>query len=191
MKKGDPYFLSYILRHKPESIEVEMDSEGWISISKFIKQAKDFEKKEYSIELLKQIVEEDNKGRFAISDDGKKIRALQGHSTEFVKMKLKELTPPDVLYHGTATKSLNNIYETGLLGMKRHHVHLSDNEDTATTVGSRHGNPFILYIDAKKMADDGYIFYISENKVWLTEKVPVNYIHKDLNFLNKPKKLGM
>lgn len=191
MKKGDPYFLSYILRHKPESIEIEMDSEGWISIPKFIKQARDFEKKEYTVELLNQIVAEDNKGRFAISSDGKKIRALQGHSTKFVKMKLEEMEPPAILYHGTATKNLNNIYETGLSGMKRHHVHLSDNEETATTVGARHGTVFILYIDAKKMSEDGYAFYLSENNVWLTDKVPVEYIHKDLDFKNKVKKLSL
>lgn len=190
MKKGDPYFLSFILRHKPESIEVDMDSEGWISISQFIQQAKDFEKKEYSVELLKAIVAEDNKGRFAISDDGTKIRALQGHSTTLVKMKLQELAPPDILFHGTATKNLNNIYQTGLSAMKRHHVHLSDNEETATNVGSRHGSPFILYVDAKKMFEDGYRFYLSENNVWLTEKVPVEYIHKDLAFQHTPKKLG-
>ena len=37
-------------------------------------------------------------------------------------------------------------------------------------------NPVVLKIDAKQMQMVGYIFGVSENEVWCTEKVPLKYI---------------
>jgi len=60
---------------------------------------------------------------------------------------------------------------------QRHHVHLSTDLETASKVGARHGKLAVLRIDAKRMAQDGYIFYRSANGVWLTDEVPVAYFH--------------
>jgi putative RNA 2'-phosphotransferase len=64
----------------------------------------------------------------------------------------------------------------GLKPMTRQYVHLSPTEKIALTVGKRHGKPIVLYIDAKNMYEEGFKFYLSENKVWLVGKVPVKYI---------------
>ena len=59
--------------------------------------------------------------------------------------------------------------------MKRHHVHLSPDQHTAKAVGSRHGSPVVIPIDAKKMAEDGHMFYKTDNNVWLTDFVDPKY----------------
>jgi putative RNA 2'-phosphotransferase len=127
-------------------------------------------------DLIKIIVETNDKQRFIISDDRKKIRANQGHSIT-VDLELENKIPPDILYHGTAIRFLDPIMNEGLKPMTRQYVHLSVTEKIALTVGKRHGKPIVLYINAKNMYEEGYKFYLSENKVWLVNKVPVKYIN--------------
>jgi putative RNA 2'-phosphotransferase len=122
-----------------------------------------------------EVVQTNNKKRFAFNEDKTLIRASQGHSIE-IKLNLPAVTPPDTLYHGTAEKYLESILQTGLQKQTRQHVHLSATVETAKVVGSRHGKPVILIINAKAMYMAGLEFYLSENKVWLTDSVPVEYI---------------
>jgi len=80
------------------------------------------------------------------------------------------------LYHGTVGKFMEAIREKGLQKMSRQHVHLSKDLDTAIKVGSRRGKPIILSVRAGDMYTKGYEFYCSENGVWLTDNVPVEFI---------------
>ncbi|MBF0398959.1 MAG: RNA 2'-phosphotransferase, partial [Desulfobacterales bacterium] len=125
--------------------------------------------------IIHEVVAENDKQRFEISFDGLSIRASQGHSIP-ISLNLNPVSPPEFLFHGTATCFLNSIKCKGLLKGNRNHVHLSADEDTAFKVGKRHGTPAALKIEAKRMAYDGYLFYFSKNKVWLTEHVPEKYI---------------
>lgn len=167
-------FLSLILRHAPETIQLQLDENGWASVSELITKSNQFGK-ELDEEVLDYIVENNDKKRFAFSEDRTKIRASQGHSIE-VELDLKEVYPEHFLYHGTVAKFLEAIQKEGLQKMSRQYVHLSKDEETAIKVGSRRGKPIILSIDAQKMVTDGYSFYLSENGVWLTDHVPVEYI---------------
>jgi putative RNA 2'-phosphotransferase len=169
-------YLSLILRHKPETIGIELDSHGWASVDELI----DGVKKTYpeiSFAFLKEIVSSDNKQRYSFNDDKTKIRANQGHSIS-VDLELKPVCPPDILYHGTGEKYVNSIDSEGLIKKSRQYVHLSADTDTAKKVGIRHGKPVIYSIDSKKMYEEGYSFYLSENGVWLTNDVPVQYLKK-------------
>jgi putative RNA 2'-phosphotransferase len=168
-------FLSLVLRHSPATIHLNMDKNGWVNIQELINNANKYKKMNLSIDILKLVVAANDKQRFAISADGKSIRANQGHSIS-VDLELENKTPPDILYHGTASRFIDSIMGEGLKPMTRQYVHLSFNEETALRVGIRHGKPIVLYIDAKKMYEEGYKFYLSENKVWLVEKVPIKYI---------------
>jgi putative RNA 2'-phosphotransferase len=127
--------------------------------------------------LLDDIVKTNNKQRYEYNEDETLIRARQGHSIK-VDVNLSESTPPDILYHGTATRFLDSILEKGIVKGNRLYVHLSKDEETATTVGARHGKPYVLKIDAKKMYEDGIKFYLSNNNVWLTDFVDAKYIIK-------------
>ena len=113
--------------------------------------------------------------RFSFSSDNKRIRANQGHSFE-VDLGLVAQKPPEILFHGTATRNIDSIKEKGLVKGKRHHVHLSTNEETAREVGKRNGVPVVLKVQAGQMHKDGIAFYLSENRVWLTQSVPAAYI---------------
>jgi putative RNA 2'-phosphotransferase len=168
-------FLSLVLRHAPETIHVNVDKNGWLDIQQLIDNSNKYKNLGLTIDIIKKVVENNDKQRFIISDDGKRIRANQGHSIT-VDLELESKTPPDVLYHGTAIRFLDSIRREGLKPMKRQYVHLSRTEEMAITVGRRHGKPVILYIDAKAMHEEGYKFYFSENKIWLVDKVPVKYI---------------
>ena len=91
-------------------------------------------------------------------------------------MELKETTPPDILYHGTAETMVPAILKEGIIKVSRLYVHLSQTEETAVNVGKRHGKPTVLRIDAKQMSEDGIKFYLSNNGVWLTDFVSPIYI---------------
>lgn len=167
-------FISLILRHKPESINETLDNEGYIEVDKLIEGINN-QGKNIDFDLLCEIVASDEKQRYSFNEDKTKIRANQGHSVK-VDVGLKEIIPPEILYHGTATRFLDSILEKGLIPSGRLYVHLSSDVDTAIKVGKRHGDVVILKVDTVTMLKDGYKFYISENKVYLTEKVPSKYL---------------
>lgn len=166
-------FLSLVLRHQPERVGIALDEAGWVDVEVLLAAVN--HQMPLSRDQLNSIVENNDKQRFAFSSDGKRIRANQGHSID-INLGYKPSTPPAVLYHGTATRFLDSIKQTGLQKMSRTHVHLSANEATAGQVGQRHGKLVILTIDAATMEQSGYLFYISDNGVWLTEEVPPRFI---------------
>ena len=168
-------FISYLLRHKPDAIGLNMDSHGWVEVQELIDKINTNSEYEIDKETLDKIVDTDEKQRYSYSEDGTKIRANQGHSIA-VDVDLEEVVPPSILYHGTSERFLKQIQLEGLKPMSRQYVHLSNDEDTAQKVGSRHGKPVILRVRALDMQKAGYKFYKSVNGVWLTDKVPVKYI---------------
>lgn len=167
-------FISLVLRHKPEEIGLILDENGWADVTELI-QKTNAKGIKLDDETLQQIVDTNDKKRFSFSQDKTKIRANQGHSIE-VDVELKQIQPPDVLYHGTAERFLDDIMQKGLNKMSRLHVHLTANQATAINVGQRYGKPVLLTIQAAAMHTDGHKFYLSENQVWLVEHVPVKYL---------------
>lgn len=167
-------FLSLVLRHKPEEAGLTLTDEGYCTVSDLIKGCCACG---HAIDrvILEQVVSGNDKKRFQFSEDGKSIRAVQGHSVD-VDLKYEPTAPPEILYHGTATRFLDSIKQQGLLKGSRQHVHLSALCDTARTVGSRHGNPIIIPVDAGAMHRASLLFYHAPNGVWLVEEVPKKYL---------------
>ncbi len=170
-------FLSYVLRHQPEAIGLQLNKEGWAVIADLILCSKG-EGYILDTDIIHAIVASNDKKRFTISDDGLRIRAVQGHSTQQVNIAYKEKLPPDFLYHGTASRFISVIREQGLLPLSRQYVHLSADVDTAIQVGQRYGKPVQLKIQALYMYEQGFKFYQADNGVWLTEQVPYQFIQK-------------
>lgn len=167
-------FISLVLRHNPSAANVVVDHYGWVDVDSLLIGLCN---KGYNVtrEDLDRIVAEDTKGRYSYSADGVKIRANQGHSID-VDLQFQTVIPPIVLYHGTGKKYLQSILKDGIDKRSRQYVHLSDNLDTAVNVGERHGEVVVLSIDTEQMVLDGYVFYRSENNVWLTDFVAPKYI---------------
>ena len=167
-------FLSLVLRHQPELIGIKLDGQGWVNVDELLQKAHQHGKI-ITLDMLNHVVETNAKKRFAFSDDRQKIRASQGHSVE-VALGYEPQVPPEVLYHGTGSQSVESILKTGLERRSRQHVHLSADTDTAIKVGSRHSKPVVLSVLAGEMNSKSYMFYLSANGVWLTDEVPASFL---------------
>lgn len=157
--------LSYLLRHDDTH---QFDEHGYRTISDLVNNHG------FTFDLIQKIVETNDKQRYEFSSDKTKIRARQGHSVD-VNVDLKETTPPNILFHGTSITNLQSIKRTGIDKSNRLYVHLSDNEELAYKVGERHGVPYVIKINTKQMVEDGIIFYLSNNNVYLTKFVDKKY----------------
>jgi putative RNA 2'-phosphotransferase len=166
-------FLSMVLRHKPEEIGITLDENGWADVSAVL------DGMAIDRDMLQLVVEINNKQRFEFNEDETKIRARQGHSVD-VDLGYQPMEPPMYLFHGTTIRFYDQIMREGLKKQGRHAVHLSENRETASDVGGRHGKPVVLQIRAKELSATGAKFYLTENHVWLTDEVPPEYIEQAL-----------
>src|SRR5262245_42983501 len=169
-------FLSKHLRHTPDELGLTLRPGGWVPVDDLLA-ATARAGFAISYDELIECVETNDKKRFSFDDTGDLIRANQGHSVE-VDLHLEQREPPEVLFHGTVERFLASILTEGLKKGKRHHVHLSEDLETARRVGARRGRPVILRVDARQMHVAGYTFYRSANGVWLTDSVPIAYLAK-------------
>lgn len=168
-------FLSLVLRHRPEVLGLSLDPAGWVDVEALI-QAAQAHGRRFTRDMLEEVVATSPKRRFEFSADGRRIRATYGHSIP-VELGLEPVAPPARLFHGTVRPRLNAILHTGLLPQQRTHVHLSDDVATARRVGARHGRDVVvLAVDAARMAADGWRFYHPAPTIWLTERVPPDYL---------------
>ncbi|MFZ1946742.1 MAG: RNA 2'-phosphotransferase, partial [bacterium] len=167
-------FVSLVLRHQPEIAGLTLGQGGWVEIEDLVAGAKKAGV-ELSPEALRDIVEREERKRFTISDDGRRIKANYGHSLP-VDLGLEPTQPPETLFHGTAWHLVEGIAAEGIARKGRHYVHLSADGTTALEVGRRHGQPVVLKIRARAMHEDGFEFRLSESGIWLTRSVPPHYI---------------
>lgn len=168
-------YLSLILRHKPNVIGITLDEHGWADVDELI--AGISKDRIFNMEILEEIVRTDEKQRYSFNTDKTKIRANQGHSIS-ADVELQEKEPLEILYHGTGQKYVESIDKEGLLPKSRLYVHLSKDIDTAMKVGRRHGVPVIYKVKSQEMYCDGYKFFLSKNRIWLTKEVLVRYMDK-------------
>jgi putative RNA 2'-phosphotransferase len=168
--------LSYVLRHRPDSIGVALDSSGWVDVADLLTALSS-----HGLQLtraqLDEVVRTSDKQRFAYDATGSRIRANQGHSVP-VDLQLTPLHPPKELYHGTSERFVAAILREGLTPRGRHHVHLSGDVETARRVSARRTAPVVLRVDAAAMAVEGTAFYRSANGVWLVDLVPPRHLRR-------------
>lgn len=110
-------YLSYILRHRPDAIELTLSADGWANVEELLYKMNSQGKK-ICLNDLSQIVAQDEKQRYSFSDDQSLIRANQGHSIK-IDLKLQPMQPPEYLYHGTAEKNIDSIRNQGLQKRQR------------------------------------------------------------------------
>lgn len=169
-------YLSKHLRHQPERLGLTLAPGGWVGVDNLLAACATNGMRVTRAEL-DEVVAKNSKRRFSFSPDGSRIRANQGHSVD-VDLELAPSAPPDVLYHGTGHCAVDVIKREGLDKRTRHHVHLSRETATARQVGGRHGRPVVFAVDTAAMREAGYVFYCSDNGVWLTDAVPPQYLRE-------------
>ncbi|WP_254503864.1 RNA 2'-phosphotransferase [Pseudomonas triclosanedens] len=132
-RKSIGKWLSRILRHSPESAGLPLDANGWAGVDELLAQST---RKGHRFDhaMLDEVVAPNDKQRFALSEDGLRIRANQGHSVS-IDLQLESCEPPEALYHSTPLPRWRDPSDC-LKPMKRQHVHLSADRDTADRVGS-------------------------------------------------------
>jgi putative RNA 2'-phosphotransferase len=168
--------VSHALRHEPWLYELELDAAGWASVESVLVALRKQRTVWASLAEgdLAHMIETSTKRRHEIKDG--RIRALYGHSLAG-KLKRTPATPPSVLYHGTAPDVVSLIKSSGLLPMGRQYVHLSVDEATAVEVGRRKAKtPTILHVLAEDAHANGIRFYEGNEKVWLADHVPSEFI---------------
>lgn len=168
--------IALALRHKPEEIGITLDEHGWANVNELI--AGIAKTQPFDMTALEKIVNTDEKQRYSFNEDKTLIRANQGHSIP-IDVELEEKRPPEILYHGTGEKYTASIDKQGLLPKSRLYVHLSPDHNTAVKIGSRHGKPVVYTVAVGEMQKNGYVFYQSVNGVWLTKRVPAEFLRKE------------
>lgn len=166
--------LARVLRHEPELAGLTLGPGGWVAADELLRGMKRAGHR-LRPEELRELVAENDKRRFTLSEDGRRIRAAQGHSVA-IDLDLAPTEPPAELFHGTASPNLDSIWANGIVPGRRRHVHLSADVETATRVGQRHGKPVVLRIATERMHADGHPFWQADNGVWLTDRVDPNYL---------------
>ena len=168
--------MSYALRHNPEKYGLQLAADGSVPVQEFLgalNRVHHFDPP-LTEDRIRNIMAHADKQRFFIESG--RIRALYGHS--FLKqIRHEEKQPPAVLYHGTSHRAYASIMKEGILPMKRQYVHLSADPETAVQVGSRRdAHPVILKVEAARAAADGIRFYVGNDKVWLSDCIPPEYL---------------
>lgn len=166
--------LSLVLRHQPDQFGIELDDAGWVEIEVLLEALRSIGQKT-SYDQLRHVVRANDKQRFTIDENSQRIRANQGHSVD-VKLGYEPAAPPAILLHGTTRKAVAAIREGGLRKMSRHHVHLHCDSSIASAVGARRGTPVLLKVHAFEMVQEGFVFFVTANDVWLTDHVPARFI---------------
>ena len=67
-------YLSFVIRHHPESIGLELDPDRWANLDELVKKANS-SGKSITLKQVQDVVELDEQKMFSLSDDGLHIRA--------------------------------------------------------------------------------------------------------------------
>ena len=106
--------MSWVLRHRPDAVDLQLDAEGWTDVERLLAAAERNGTPMTRDELL-IVVETNDKRRFAVSADGSRIRANQGRSID-IELGYPASAPPELLFHGTAARFADAILRDGRSG---------------------------------------------------------------------------
>lgn len=168
--------VSHALRHEPWLYELELDEEGWADVGALLTAMRQESPVWSNLTEpdLAEMIRASSKQRHEMVNG--RIRALYGHSLPG-KLLRTPAGPPAQLFHGTSPAIEPEIRRGGLLPMGRQYVHLSTDQDTAAAVSRRKSaDPIILVVRAEDARKAGVAFYAGNEKVWLADRVPPEFI---------------
>lgn len=164
--------IIHALRHAPESYDLEMDAEGWVSVVGLVAFAHEILGSVTHANIAEVIRPLGDR----IELDGNRIRATYGHSTSCFAP--QSPCVPDVpLFHGTLHDNWPMIELVGLQPMKRRFVQLTtDYEYASEHLSKKRRDPLILQVMTKAAMDTGVQFFNTGTHVWLASHVPSAYL---------------
>jgi 2'-phosphotransferase len=170
--------LSWLLRHGAVQNGIKVSPDGYVLLDDVLKM-KQFSKN--TLDEVQFVVDNNEKKRFDLKQDNSQyyIRANQGHSIEVAsKIKQEELLtkltePLENVLHGTTYEKYKLIKTSGLKKMERSHIHFAITDDFVVgnkdQSGIRYNAEVLIFLDMKSAMSDGIEFYVSQNKVVLSE----------------------
>jgi len=172
-------FLSLLLRHRPVKFPIQLDAAGYADLREIMRILKGLPNFRWATRAdINAVLDTPGRQRYEIvadADGHERIRALYGHTA--IRPTYQAVTPPGVLYHGTAPANLEAIQRTGLKPLARQYVHLATDTETARSIALRHTHePVILHINAAAAHTAGHSFYHPTANIYLTEKLAPDYI---------------
>ena len=168
--------VAHALRHRPKLYGLKLDGDGWVEVEALARALAGHapEWSNLSGQEIRAMVAAAEKQRYEIR--GNRIRARYGHSIS-ERIEAVPAVPPVLLYHGTTPEALSKICTQGLKPMRRHHVHLSPDPETASLVGGRRSKaPVVIEVRAGQAHAEGLVFYRGNDQVWLSDAVPARYL---------------
>lgn len=172
-------FLSLLLRHRPTRFPIPLDDQGYADLNVVLRILKGLPNFRWATRAsVEAVLALPGRRRFEIvagADGVERIRALYGHTA--IRPTYDPVTPPDVLYHGTAPENLDAIAREGLRPMERQYVHLAASPETARAIALRHTEtPVILRVDAAGAREAGVAFYQPVAEIYLCDAVPAGFV---------------
>jgi 2'-phosphotransferase len=170
--------MSWLLRHKAKDLGLNMSNDGYVLLDDMLALS-NF--RNITVDDIKHVVDTNDKQRFSLKEESNKlyIRANQGHSKQMSDLVstgelLQKITKPySECIHGTTKKAYQSIKKHGLNRMNRMHIHFAIGltDDDKVISGFRKSSEVLIYIDMEKAMKDGIEFYLSDNKVILSEGI--------------------
>ncbi|CAH8521809.1 unnamed protein product [Dicrocoelium dendriticum] len=167
--------LAWVLRHGAHKVGLTLTKGGYLYVDDVL-QTPSFHG--VTLEDIRQVVDSDDKTRSELwpsPESGRlRVRAFQGHRLPIEDMDLTPITDPShypVVVHGTYIRNWERIRVEGLKRMSRTHIHFAPGEPGEADVisGMRSNAELVIHIDLAKALHDGFKFYLSQNRVILTE----------------------
>ncbi len=173
-------FLALLLRHHPMRFPIKMDAQGFARLDEVMHMVQRLPNFRWVTRAdVDAVLEMPGRQRFEVVARGTSlhIRALYGHTA--LRPEYERITPPTMLYHGTAPEMLEAIRRDGIQSMERQYVHLTPDPETARRVALRHSaDPVILKVHAHAAHTEGQAFYRPTGEIYLTEHVPPAFIEE-------------
>lgn len=171
-------FLAFLLRHKPETLDLELDAQGWTSLVDLVLKINKSKRFPQPVTLtdIEALVSGDSRHRFTIRDG--KIRANSGHSVEKVSEEPSPVRPPDLLFCGMPEGGRAALVAEGLRPRRRRFLQLTTSPKAAERMAARmhKRRPHVVVIEASRAARGGVTFYRSPNGLYLAEFVPFEFL---------------
>lgn len=185
--------LSWLLRHHVVDQGLSITPGGYVLCEDILKLSA-FNK--FTFDDIKIVVDNNNKKRFTLKEEDSKwyIRANQGHSHEVASQLnqdevLTKITQPlELIVHGTTLKNYNIIKKSGLKKIGRWHIHFAITDDfvegNTQQSGIRSSSRILIYLNMELAMADGIEFFMSDNKVVLSQGVGADGVI-DPKYFNK------